>query len=54
MNAEQLEAKFREDERAGLMLYATEAEAKRIYGRFCAHRGDGRGDESEWRRAAFA
>ncbi|CAE7363410.1 unnamed protein product, partial [Symbiodinium sp. CCMP2456] len=32
LNAEQLEAKFREDESAGLMLCTTEAEAKRTYG----------------------
>ncbi|CAE7879439.1 unnamed protein product, partial [Symbiodinium necroappetens] len=32
LNAEQLEAKFREDERAGLMVCTTEAEARRIYG----------------------
>ena len=32
LNAEQLEAKFREDERAGLMVCTTEAEAKRVYG----------------------
>ena len=32
LNATQLEEKFREDERAGLMLCTTESEARRKYG----------------------